>query len=50
MKPMLAHEFKKNKHKVKYPCIVQPKLDGIRCIATIKDGKCTLRTPNWQCD
>ena len=44
MKPMLAHEFKKHKHKVKYPCIVQPKLDGIRCIATIKDGKCTLRT------
>ena len=44
LKPMLAHEFKKYKHKVKYPCIVQPKLDGIRCIATIKDGKCTLRT------
>ena len=44
LKPMLAHEFKKHKHKVKYPCIVQPKLDGIRCIATIKDGKCTLRT------
>ena len=44
LKPMLAHEFEKHKDKVKYPCIVQPKLDGIRCIATIKDGKCLLHT------
>ena len=40
--PMLAHTFEKQGHKIKYPCYVQPKLDGIRCIAIMKDGKCTL--------
>jgi DNA ligase-1 len=40
--PMLAHTFSKQGHKIKYPCFVQPKLDGIRCIAIIKDGGCTL--------
>lgn len=40
--PMLAHSFKKDGHKIKYPAYVQPKLDGIRCIAILKDGKCTL--------
>jgi DNA ligase-1 len=40
--PMLAHTFEKQGHKIKYPCYVQPKLDGIRCIAIVKDGKCTL--------
>lgn len=40
--PMLAHTFEKQGHKIKYPCYVQPKLDGIRCIAILKNGKCTL--------
>jgi DNA ligase 1 len=40
--PMLAHTFSKHGHKIKYPCYMQPKLDGIRCIAMIKDGECTL--------
>jgi len=40
--PMLAHKFTDHGHKVKYPAYVQPKLDGIRCIAILKDGKCTL--------
>jgi DNA ligase 1 len=40
--PMLAHKFSEHGHKVKYPCFVQPKLDGIRCIAIVKDGACTL--------
>jgi DNA ligase-1 len=40
--PMLAHTFEKQGHKIKYPCYVQPKLDGIRCIAIVKDTKCTL--------
>lgn len=35
--PMLAHSFAKSGEKIKYPCAVQPKLDGIRCIA-VKDG------------
>jgi len=33
--PMLAHSWNKHAHKyLKYPCYVQPKLDGLRCIAT----------------
>lgn len=40
--PMLAQSFSKHGHKMKYPCYTQPKLDGIRCIAILKDGKCTL--------
>lgn len=40
--PMLAHTFEKQGKKIKYPCYVQPKLDGIRCIAILKDGVCTL--------
>ena len=35
-RPMLAHLFDKHKHKLVYPVIVQPKLDGFRCIC-IKD-------------
>ena len=37
--PMLAKKFKDMKHKIVYPCLVQPKLDGLRGVATIsKDG------------
>jgi len=42
--PMLAHKYSEHAHKIKYPCYVQPKLDGIRCIAVVKDGQCTLWT------
>lgn len=31
--PMLAKDFEDNKKHVKYPCYVQPKLDGVRCMA-----------------
>lgn len=40
--PMLAGKFPENKHKVKYPVLCQPKLDGLRCIAVFKDGKVKL--------
>jgi ATP-dependent DNA ligase len=40
--PMLAHKFAEQGHKIKYPAYVQPKLDGIRCIAILNAGKCTL--------
>lgn len=40
--PMLAHKFAEQAHKIKYPAFVQPKLDGIRCIAIVKDGIATL--------
>ena len=39
---MLAHRFDQHGEKLEYPCFVQPKLDGHRCIAIIKDGKATL--------
>lgn len=34
VKPMLAHHYKDYKDELKYPVYVQPKLDGIRCLAT----------------
>ena len=37
MKPMLAHDYKKRGHNITYPAYVQPKLDGIRCLAE-RDG------------
>jgi DNA ligase-1 len=36
--PMLAHKFSEHGDKLKYPCYVQPKLDGHRCLAVV-DGK-----------
>lgn len=42
VEPMLAQKFRDHAHKIKYPCYSQPKLDGIRCIAIVQDGKCTL--------
>lgn len=40
--PMLAHKYSDHSSKIVFPAFVQPKLDGIRCIAVLKDGKCTL--------
>jgi ATP-dependent DNA ligase len=40
--PMLAHSYEKHGHKIKYPALAQPKLDGHRCIAVIQNGVCTL--------
>lgn len=34
--PMLAHKYKDKKHTVKFPCTIQPKFNGIRCLY---DGK-----------
>ena len=42
--PMLAHNFKKRGHNIIYPCYVQPKIDGVRCTATVKDGKVVMFT------
>ncbi len=36
--PMLAKDYKKEFKKVTYPCYVQPKLDGMRSLATEEDG------------
>lgn len=31
-KPMLALNYKDRSHDIKFPCYVQPKLDGVRCL------------------
>jgi DNA ligase-1 len=35
--PMLAHRYDKHSAKISFPCLVQPKLDGVRMLAR-KDG------------
>lgn len=42
--PMLAKPYKDHADKIKLPCYAQPKLDGMRCIAVIKNGKVSLWT------
>ena len=37
--PMLAHKYTEHGHKMKFPCLGQPKLDGIRCTAIKAFGK-----------
>jgi len=45
VKPMLAKTYKPGKTKVKWEsAFVQPKLDGMRCLAEIKNGKVTLNS------
>ena len=39
--PMLAHDFHKRGKDIKFPCFVQPKLDGVRCI--YHDGQLSSR-------
>ncbi len=41
--PMLAHDYKKHKNKVIFPCFVQCKLDGMRCIYNTTTGKISTR-------
>lgn len=33
--PMLAQNFLQNEHRIKFPCYVSTKLDGVRCIASV---------------
>lgn len=41
--PMLAKEYSKDGKKIKYPAMIQPKLDGVRCLASLnKDGEVYL--------
>lgn len=35
--PMLAKSYKDRKNAIKWPCYVQPKLDGVRCFAYLGD-------------
>lgn len=50
-KPMLAKDWVDEKSKVKFPLFSQPKLDGIRCIVSIKgmysrNGKAIVSAPH----
>lgn len=40
--PMLAHKYAEHGDKMGFPIFIQPKLDGIRTVAWVKDGVCTL--------
>lgn len=42
IEPMLAHVYEKHGDKITFPCLAQPKLDGIRCIAIKKGNNVTL--------
>jgi DNA ligase-1 len=44
LKPMLAKTFKDHAAKVTYPVTVQPKFDGVRCLAYLKEGKVFLQS------
>lgn len=48
LKPMLLHTIQKVQNKLEYPALVQPKLDGCRCLAQVKDGKATLFSRNMK--
>jgi DNA ligase-1 len=37
--PMLAMKFQERKHDIVYPAYVQPKLDGVRCLAVKQDDE-----------
>lgn len=41
-KPMLAHKFEDHSDKIEYPCYIQPKLDGVRCLAYLQNNKIVL--------
>ena len=40
--PILAHKFAEQGHKIKYPALAQPKLDGHRCTSQNESGSVTL--------
>lgn len=46
--PMLANKYQDHKSKVTFPCYVQPKLDGVRCVGryNINDNTIILKSRN----
>ena len=45
--PMLANKFdfsSKKKNDIVFPCFVQPKLDGLRCMSNLKDGEIIMKS------
>lgn len=52
-KPMLAHDYEDYQNKIVFPVYIQPKLDGMRCLAVRTNGEFTLwsreRNPILSC-
>ena len=42
--PMLAQDYTKQGHRIKFPCITMPKLDGVRCLAIRHDDHVELKS------
>lgn len=42
VEPMLAHTIENKEKYVTFPALAQPKLDGLRCLAIMKNGKVKL--------
>ena len=42
--PMLASDYRKQGHRIKFPCYAQPKLDGARCLAIRHKDRVELRS------
>ena len=42
--PMLAHKYKERKKHIKFPCMVQPKINGVRCTVKLYGGPIDMRT------
>lgn len=45
--PILAHKFSEQGHKITYPALAQPKLDGHRCIAQHEQDDLTIFYSLW---
>lgn len=48
IKPMGAHKLNDHSDKIKYPALVQRKLDGFRCLANISKNNVTLNSKNMK--
>jgi DNA ligase 1 len=42
--PMLASDYNKHGKKIQFPCMVQPKLDGVRLVFGKKNGRVIMKT------
>ena len=42
--PMLAQDYLKQGHRIKYPCFGSPKLDGVRCLAIRHEDRVELKS------
>jgi ATP-dependent DNA ligase len=48
IKPMRAHKLDDHSHKIKYPALVQRKLDGFRCLSNIDNNIVKLYSKNMK--